>query len=197
MACCASLKRSRMDIDLHSPLLEAKRRRLPFTSKRSPSNTNLPMALQQQNQKLIFEKSPFADASIPQVTSDKIATSIREEMKRFQRRRQLNFENDNAAGSSSPSAVFGMTSPFGLPASDSGSATPPGDKPLFTFDQVGKICERMLTEREKELRATYENILVTKLDEQYDTFVKFTQEQLRAQIQPKSDSAFGEPSYLS
>lgn len=40
------------------------------------------------------------------------------------------------------------------------------------------ICERMLREREAELREEYERILHTKLADQYEQFVKFTYDQL-------------------
>ena len=61
----------------------------------------------------------------------------------------------------------------------------------FIF-QVGLICERMIREREAELREMYEQALAAKLAEQYDTFVKFTYDQLQKRFQ-SSDS----PSYLS
>lgn len=64
------------------------------------------------------------------------------------------------------------------------------DKALFTFKQVRLICERMLREQEDSLREEYNNILINKLAEQYDIFVKFTYDQ----IQGRYDSA---PSYLS
>jgi len=40
------------------------------------------------------------------------------------------------------------------------------------------ICERILRERENELREEYERILHTKLADQYEQFVKFTYDQL-------------------
>lgn len=64
------------------------------------------------------------------------------------------------------------------------------DKALFTFKQVRLICERMLREQEDTLREQYNNILMNKLAEQYDIFVKFTYDQ----IQGRYDAA---PSYLS
>lgn len=41
------------------------------------------------------------------------------------------------------------------------------------------ICERMLTERESQLREEYDRILNIKLSEQYDAFVKFSNDQLQ------------------
>lgn len=52
------------------------------------------------------------------------------------------------------------------------------EQPLFTLRQVGMICERLLKEREDKVREEYEEILTTKLAEQYDAFVKFTHDQI-------------------
>lgn len=52
------------------------------------------------------------------------------------------------------------------------------EQPLFTLRQVGMICERLLKEREEKVREEYEEILNTKLAEQYDAFVKFTHDQI-------------------
>lgn len=56
-------------------------------------------------------------------------------------------------------------------------------KDLLVYDfcflfKVGLICERMLREREVEIREEYDNVLSTKLAEQYDAFVRFTQDQI-------------------
>lgn len=45
--------------------------------------------------------------------------------------------------------------------------------------QVSMICERMLKERETEIREEYDRVLTYKLAEQYDAFVKFTHDQLQ------------------
>lgn len=106
-------------------------------------------------------------------------------------------------GSESPRAVY--TPPLqhhqhpGSPSSSlaskhhhqqSAQQQPQSDKALFTFKQVRLICERMLREQEDTLREQYNNILMNKLAEQYDIFVKFTYDQ----IQGRYDAA---PSYLS
>lgn len=53
------------------------------------------------------------------------------------------------------------------------------EQPIFTFKQVSLICERLLREREAQLREEYDKILGQKLAEQYDTFVKFTYDQIQ------------------
>lgn len=65
------------------------------------------------------------------------------------------------------------------------------DQPLFTFRQVGLICERMMKERESQIREEYDHVLSTKLAEQYDTFVKFTYDQIQKRFEGAT------PSYLS
>lgn len=56
------------------------------------------------------------------------------------------------------------------------------EQPIFTFKQVGMICERLLRERENQLREQYDKILSLKLAEQYDTFVKFTYDQIQKRL---------------
>lgn len=131
--------------------------------------------------------SPFGDVS-PKLTSEQIAINIREEMKRLQRRKQLHFSSaESNTPDSSPT-----TSSSNLVSPGSGLLAPSRrDQPLFTFRQVGLICERMMKDRENQIREEYDRVLTTKLAEQYDTFVKFTYDQ----IQKRFES--GTPSYLS
>lgn len=107
-----------------------------------------------------------------------MAENIKAELKRLQRRKQLHYmmENSDSSGNEGP----GDTSPSR------------SEKPLFTFKQVGIICERMIRERESEIREEYDNVLTTKLAEQYDAFVKFTYDQIQ-----KNYSRQTTPSYLS
>lgn len=53
---------------------------------------------------------------------------------------------------------------------------------LINF-QVGMICERMLKERESQIREEYDRVLNTKLSEQYDAFVKFTYDQIQKRFE--------------
>ena len=41
------------------------------------------------------------------------------------------------------------------------------------------ICERMMKDREDTLREQYDEVLNSKLAEQYDAFVKFTYDQIQ------------------
>jgi len=201
MACCMGLKRPRSDLDLNgSPttLLSKRRRPIdsPSTSTAAAVGSNLPLAVQQQNQKIIF--TPFGgDGHIPELRSDAIANQIREEMKRFQNRRQLIFGNNDCNNGT-------VTSPSGWPSlgfppiAIQNNGVPTGEKPLFTFEQVHQICGRMLQDRENVLRESFQNILSAKLNEQYETFVKFAQDQMRdASVSSGRNAGPAEPSYLS
>jgi len=101
----------------------------------------------------------------------------------YKRRKQVQFGTtqelpESPTGSSSPGTSF--------------LASSKRDQPLFTFRQVGLICERMLKERENEIREEYDKVLTSKLAEQYDTFVKFTYDQIQKRFE-----ATTVPSYLS
>lgn len=120
-----------------------------------------------------------------------MAANIREEIRRLHRRKQLYFNPQVNNGDSSD--MESPSSPSSPSACASNSYTHSGkEKPLFTFRQVGLICERMLKEQETQIREEYDQILNMKLSEQYDAFVKFTYDQ----IQKRFESAAA-PSYLS
>ncbi|VDK23064.1 unnamed protein product [Taenia asiatica] len=70
-----------------------------------------------------------------------------------------------------------------LPQSPSSSApksarTSQDTVPLFTMCQVTALCDRLIREREEQLREEYDNILCCKLAEQYTALLKFNQDQL-------------------
>jgi len=186
---CATLKRS-LDLDpLHSPTSRPSKRRR-YAALSSPSSSLVAPA----REEVI---SPFR-AVTPSLTTEQISTHIREEMKRLNRRRQLyNSEEKETAGMSGPPSPgsSGGNSDFTLESLGSPSSVAyqnkDKDKPVFTFRQVGLICERMMKEREDSLREMYDQVLSTKLAEQYDMFVKFTYDQ----IQKRYEAAA--PSYLS
>lgn len=125
-----------------------------------------------------------------------MAANIREEIRRLQRRKQLQFHSQASGGDSSdmeaPSSPSGPPASSTTPFSHTSSGKEKLEKPLFTFRQVGLICERMLKEQETQIREEYDQILHLKLSEQYDAFVKFTYDQ----IQKRFESAAA-PSYLS
>jgi hypothetical protein len=96
------------------------------------------------------QPSPFGEV-YPKLTPETMAARIQEETRRLLRLKQLNLPPDTSSTK---------------------------EKPLFTLQQVGLICERMLKERECQIREEYDRVLNTKLCEQYATFVKFTYDQI-------------------
>jgi len=154
------------------------------------------------------EVSHFGDIH-PKLTSEEIAVSIREEMRRLYNRKKLHTSQSTSTSSSSDvslvghppspntSSQDGFSSPThemqSLSSTSIGLLSPSRrDAPLFTFRQVGLICERVLKERESQIRQEYDDVLNTKLAEQYDTFVKFTYDQIQKRFE---NGAI--PSYLS
>lgn len=111
------------------------------------------------------------------LTPEQIFQNIRQEYSRYQRRRQLEgaFNQSEACGSNdAQSSSPALTSPN----SPTGASSLKKDQPLFTLRQVGYLCERLIKDHEETIREEYEQILNTKLAEQYESFVKFTQDQI-------------------
>ena len=122
----------------------------------------------------------------PKIKKAKIAVNIKEDVQRFTSmdsdlRNQESFtSNDNRSNSSIPSRMF-----------------PPDceELPVFTLNHVRVICDHIIKEKEKQIKEEYDQVLKLKLAEQYNTFVKFTQDQIDQIIQQME--AKGAPSYLS
>ncbi|UJR28329.1 hypothetical protein I4U23_009571 [Adineta vaga] len=79
---------------------------------------------------------------------------------------------------SSPSknASLVLKKPCSLTALNSTSSTTAttDDIPMFTYTQTAQMCARLLREQDRSIREQYEQLLSTKLTEQYDTFVRYT-----------------------
>lgn len=106
---------------------------------------------------------------------EQIAASLAQEMKRMQRRRQLHYPSHFSASliatpekadegpscSGSPEHSPQMTQSLSNLFSSMPSAKK--DVPLFTFRQVSLICERMVRDREEEVKEQYDKVLNCKL----------------------------------
>ncbi|XP_050516943.1 akirin [Diabrotica virgifera virgifera] len=176
---CATLKRS-LDWE---PVLggrPAKRRRcVPFCSSPTQSGIGSPGPSSSPTGSSSPKSSVFPDVLSKTLTPENLIDNLKTEIKRLQKRKQLQYNcMETSDGSSS-----------GGESSESPSRS---EKPLFTFRQVGMICERMLREREVEIREEYDNVLTAKLSEQYDAFVKFTYDQIH-----RNYTNTAVPSYLS
>lgn len=110
--------------------------------------------------------------------------------------RSLINANDKSKGANLPHSTSASTSSAGLKRSRDGSNTGAGatstKQPLFTFEQVVLIVERLLAEKESALNRQFEQTLASRLSEQYEQFVKFSYDT----IQRRFDSQ-ALPSYLS
>lgn len=169
MACGATLKRT-MDFDpLMNPTSPKRRRCIPV----SPSSSS-------PRKYLSMEPSPFGESS-SRLSAEQILNSIKQEYKRIQKRKHLDGgyqQSECCYSPESPSQSSTMNVPS-MPGTSSGGVSPTRkEQPLFTLRQVGMICERLLKEREDKVREEYEETMTSKLAEQYDTFVKFTHDQL-------------------
>ncbi|XP_037097854.1 akirin-2-like isoform X1 [Syngnathus acus] len=198
MACGATLKRT-MDFDpLMNPASPKRRRCIPVSQSSSSPRKYLSLEpspfgesssrLSAGNPSKVEDHGPLQP--VVQAHQDEyfvlnvlpppeqILHSIKQEYKRIQKRKHLE------AGGYQPSEC--CCSPESPPPSQStmsvtssGGASPSRkEQPLFTLRQVGMICERLLKEREEKVREEYEETMTSKLAEQYDTFVKFTHDQL-------------------
>lgn len=157
--------------------------------------------------------SPFLEVT-PRLCRDDLSRNVHDEWRRIQRRRRITCPSSppnnsanlqslgmstssnmqsyspthnsnwvsslspNFAGSSSPSRV------------STGSMSPPRGKeqPTLTVKQVVLLCERLWKEREDKLREEYDQVLHERLTDQYDSFLKFTQDQIMRRYQQSSCS---------
>lgn len=124
---------------------------------------------------LRMEPSPFGEVS-SRLTAEQILHNIKQEYKRL-KRRHLDSPVQQADGCC-PLDLHNVPGASALPGTSSGASPVRREQPLFSLRQVGMICERLLKEREDKIREEYDEILTTKLAEQYDAFVKFTHDQL-------------------
>ncbi|KAM9496739.1 akirin-2 [Clarias gariepinus] len=166
MACGATLKRS-LEFDPVLTQSSPKRRRCAPGSP-SPSVTFSPSSSPRKYLRL--EPSPFSQGNTTP-TPEQILHNIKQEYKRMKRRHlETSFTDPPLIDPQPSTSITGVCV---------GSLSPSRrEQPLFSLKQVGLICERRLKEREDKVREEYEETLIAKLAEQYDTFVKFTHDQL-------------------
>ncbi|CAF1118969.1 unnamed protein product [Adineta steineri] len=178
MALCMTLKRSfehDRDSNTNSPPYESRasssskrqRRCFPMTVV-SPSNET--SATTTTTEMSFGNQSVFPDIQ-PILTTDVLLTRIKEEVRRLQRRNQLKTSSSSELNDDdSNNYSTDSTSLINLPGHN--------NQHLLTLKQVNMICARLLKEREEKVREEYDQILSNKLNEQYEGFVRFTQDQL-------------------
>mmetsp|Transcript_3305 Transcript_3305/g.7773 ORF Transcript_3305/g.7773 Transcript_3305/m.7773 type:complete len:179 (+) Transcript_3305:384-920(+) len=88
-------------------------------------------------------------------------------------------ENIIVKSLNSPRRAAGESSPSMCP-----SPTPPAQtsEKRYTFEEVTSILNKALQEREQMLRSEYNQVLHTKLAEQFQSFTKFNQDYISRQI---------------
>ena len=58
--------------------------------------------------------------------------------------------------------------------SKSSSASSTDDTPMFTSAQTAQMCARLLREQDQSIRQQYDELLKSKLTEQYETFIRYS-----------------------
>lgn len=172
MACGATLKRSMEFEALMSPQSPKRRRCTPLPG--SPA-TPSPQRCGLRPESPLGQQSPLPQlGGDRRLTPEQIFQNLRQEYTRYHRRRQLEgaFNQAENGHSSEVQASTSLTAP-----SSPGSVVKK-DQPTFSLRQVGILCERLLKDHEDKIREEYERILNTKLEEQYESFVKFTHDQI-------------------
>lgn len=187
MASCMALKRSfDHDRDNSSSPFEnrtasssTKRRRyFPVTvvsASPPPNNTTTSTTMGNDNNDL----TTFPDVQ-PILSTDALLTRIKEEVRRLQRRHQLKPASSTAAASatSQTSDLSDEETNSSQESKQQEARASSNSAHLLTLKQVNMICARLLKEREDKIREEYDQILSNKLHEQYEGFVRFTQDQL-------------------
>jgi len=119
-------------------------------------------------------QSPFKEASQKcSISSQQVLQSIYQEYKQLKRRKQL----DQAEHGTPTAAAVPSTSEAGKK-----------EGPLLTFKQAGLLCERLLKEQQEKLCSEYEKALVEKLSEQYEAYVRFSQDHLTRHLKDHSSA---------
>ena len=58
--------------------------------------------------------------------------------------------------------------------SKNSASTTTDDTPMFTSAQTTQMCARLLREQDQAIRQQYEELLKSKLNEQYDAFIRYS-----------------------
>ncbi|XP_037674635.1 akirin-1-like [Choloepus didactylus] len=144
-----------------APVLRTPEAELP------PLQTQIPPPALQQH------TSPGSERCLP--TPEQIFQNIKQEYSPYQKWRHLEIVLNQSEACTLESHPH--PSAFTAPSSP-GYSWMKKDQPTFTLHQVGIICERLLKDYEDKIQEEYEQILNTKLAEQYESFVKFTHDQI-------------------
>ncbi|XP_065183643.1 akirin-2-like [Sycon ciliatum] len=188
---CVALKRSHFDLQ-NTPTQDgcgepSTKRRCSFAAMSSCQSSSPILPYSVASCSPIFQKTP--------VSRTRILEDVNGEIRMIRRRRR------HFAGMSEQAALASPTSrkdrrqeqseksPEDMQSTkqvDAVAAKP--EKPVFTAKQVADFCQRKLKEREEELKVLFDEILTARLTDQYDSFVRFTQDNLRQHFADKECS---------
>ena len=131
---------------------------------------------------MINAQSPFKDASQKcALSSQQVLQSIYQEYNRMKRRKQLQEPAAETLASMFPTPQEAATT-----SPDKAGSSSKKEGPLLTFKQAGLLCERLLKEQQEKLCSEYEKALVEKLSEQYEAYVRFSQDHLMRHLKDHS-----------
>jgi len=135
-----------------------------------------------------IEESPFYGAASP-LTREDIAQYVKEEIRRLRRRRLIPPKSSDASeGSPAP----GATSQAGAATSNAATSAARADKPIFTYKQMMSLVEVLAGRREEAVRAAFDGVLSSALEEQERDCQGFTQRHV-TNLLARTDT----PSYMS
>lgn len=104
--------------------------------------------------------------------------------------------NNTSVSPSKQQSIFTKSSSSKNPLSKSCSVTAltssTDDIPMFNHNQTAQICARLLREQDKLLREQYEKLLSTKLNEQYEQFVRYSHDSIHKKPPQQQFYNFGQ-----
>ncbi len=77
------------------------------------------------------------------------------------------------------------------------SSSSTDDNPIFTYSQTAQMCAHLLREQDKSIREQYEQLLTTKLNEQYEQFVTYSHDSVHRNPSKQKLFHFGQPQQQS
>ena len=106
------------------------------------------------------------------------------------------FPNNVASSSPSKQQSIFPVSPNKTQSSKSSSLpslTSADDAPMFTYAQTAQMCARLSREQDQSIREQYEQLLTTKLNEQYEQFIRYSHDSVYKNSSKQKLFHFAEP----
>ncbi|OXU17016.1 hypothetical protein TSAR_005283 [Trichomalopsis sarcophagae] len=126
-----------------------------------------------------------------ELTPEKIASNIKDQVDQLSRKKQLRFSFQQETADASEEMADNQT-PTTLAAKTSKIHTDFNDKPMFTLEQLSHLCLRKMEEQRQRISEEYDQVLKEKLADQYSAFLRFQHDELKKKI-----ASGDRPSYLN